>query len=106
MWFKPIILLVFLLNVFASSLQHKFFLKFSDSYMYAKHERTMADFSTRAWTSSVKDGITLQSVAILSNNEKKSLSLYFMSHSTLESFFITVAFSNWQYFSKMIYIVA
>lgn len=71
LWFVPTILVFLPFNIN--------FIKFSDSYLYAKHECTMADFSTRAWTSSVSDGILLQFLP----GKKENLYLHFMSHSTL-----------------------
>ena len=93
LWFVPTTLVFLPFNIN--------FIKFSDSYLYAKHECTMADFSTRAWTSSVSDGICCSSF----QEKRKSFLALYVTFNTWSHFSELVAFSNRQYFSKMIYIV-
>ena len=77
LWFVPTILVFLPFNIN--------FIKFSDSYLYAKHECTMADFSTRAWTSSVSDSILLQFLP----GKKKIFPCTLCHIQHLESFFRT-----------------
>ena len=95
LWFAPTLLVFLPFNIN--------FRKFSDFCLYAKCECIMADFSTRAWTSRVNDGILLQFLL----GKKENLSLHFMSHSIIGVIFQNLLhFLIGNIFLKMIYIVA